>query len=151
MEYKSSNIRKQCIKGTFALIVYLGLIMTFAFGAFSLNKAGSDKKGTVIEMEGKIGRYPIQMTLNLKDVENDDMCKVTGKYRYTASGNGDMLSLSGEKRGDNLALEEYNNDSQHTGTFNGIFEINAQKSSYEYTGTFTNAQGKNFKFSIESK
>lgn len=151
MEYKSSSIQKQCIKGTFALVIYLGLILTFAFGAFTPHKTGSDKKSKAIELEGTIGRYPIQMFLNLKDIKNYDTCEVTGKYRYTASGDGGMLNLNGEKKGDNLVLKEYDSDNHQTGTFNGTFEISDRQSSFEYTGTFTNAKGKNFKFSIKSK
>lgn len=151
MEYKSSSIQKQCIKGTFALVIYLGLILTFVFGAFTPHKAGSDENSKAIELEGTIGRYPIQMTLNLKDIENNDTHEVRGKYRYTASGDGGMLSLNGEKKGTNLILKEYDSDGQQTGTFNGTFEINSQQSSLEYTGTFTNSKGKTFKFSIKSK
>lgn len=154
MEYKSSSIQKQYIKGVFSLSIYLGLILIFTFGVLTPHKekkAKHPKKSIVVDLEGTIDRYPILMTLNLNNIKNkEDKCEVTGKYRYTASGDGSMLSLHGEKSASDLVLKEYDSNGQQTGTFNGTLEKQNRSSSYEYTGTFTNSKGKSFKFALKS-
>lgn len=150
MEYTSSSIQQQCVKGSFALLIYLGIILTFAFVVFTPHEAKDNEDYMVVEFEGTIGRYPIQMSLNLTDIENNDDCEVTGKYRYTESGEGGILQLYGEKTGSHLYLKEYDDDGHQTGTFDGTFETYDNLSSFEYTGTFVTSKGKSYQFAIKS-
>lgn len=150
MRYTSTNIQKQKIKGAFALLIYLGVILMFAFGASTPQKAENNDDAIIVELEGAIGQYPIQMTLNLKNIENNGKCGIVGEYRYTASGGGGMLELNGEKIGDKMILKEYNEKGELTGTFDGEFTMKGHLSSFEYTGTFCNSKGKTFGFNIKS-
>lgn len=108
-----------------------------------------DEDGFIQEFEGAIGKYPIKMVLNLTDITNYDYCRVVGKYRYTETGEGGVLDLYGEKRGNHLVLKEYS-DGKVTGTFSGTFMIYGNLASFEYSGTFTTSQGKSFEFDLHS-
>ncbi len=113
------------------------------------SQSGADSKADwVVEFKGSIGKYPIKMYLNLKNIDDYDWCEVEGKYCYTSSGSGSYLYVSGVKQGDSMELTEYNDKGEKTGTFYGEMEIYGNLSSMEYTGTFTNYKGKDFKFSL---
>ena len=108
-----------------------------------------DEEGFPQEFEGVIGKYPIQMVLNFTDIDNYDNCRVVGKYRYTETGEGGVLELYGEKKGDYLVLKEYS-EGEVTGTFSGTVMIYGNLASFEYSGTFTTSQGKSFEFNLHS-
>lgn len=146
MKYRSNGIWKQYAKGVFSLIVYLGIILAVTFWATSARKAKGDGGRADVELAGTIGQYPIEMSLHLADVD-DDECGVTGEYRYTASGGG-MLSLRGEREGESLVLKEYNDKGELTGTFDGTCSVG---SVFEYAGTFTNYKGTSFEFRVSSE
>ena len=110
--------------------------------------ADSDE-GFIVEFEGAIGKYSIQMALNFLDLDNYESCGVAGQYRYTETGEGGVIDLYGEKKGDNLVLKEYS-EGNLTGTFSGTLDIYGNLASFEYTGTFTTPQGKSFEFSLRS-
>lgn len=110
--------------------------------------ADSDE-GFIVEFEGAIGKYPIQMALNFLDLDNYESCGVAGQYRYTETGEGGVIDLYGEKKGDKLVLKEYS-EGNLTGTFSGTLDIYGNLASFEYTGTFTTPQGKSFEFSLRS-
>ena len=105
----------------------------------------ADEDGFIIEFNGSIGEYPIQMVLNLKDINNYNQCDVVGKYCYTSTGG--VIMLYGEKRGDRMILNEYTNGNL-TGTFDGIFTIYGHFASFEYAGTFTTSQGNSYEFDL---
>ena len=88
------------------------------------------------------------MYIDIKNINNYDYSRVEGKYRYTKSGSGSYLTLSGVKRGDTMELTEYNDKGEVTGRFEGTLQIFGRLASMEYTGTFTNYQGKTFSFSL---
>ena len=113
----------------------------------SVNES-STNESWVVEFEGKIGKYPIKMYLDLKNKDNYDYCPVEGSYCYTASGSGAYIYLSGVKRGERMELTEYNDNGEVTGRFEGTLQIFGRLASMEYTGTFTNYQGKTFSFSL---
>ena len=109
---------------------------------------GVYNESSAFEFTGKIGKYPIEMYIDIKNINNYDYSRVEGKYRYTKSGSGSYLTLSGVKRGDTMELTEYNDKGEVTGRFEGTLQIFGRLASMEYTGTFTNYQGKTFSFSL---
>lgn len=116
--------------------------------SYKSNYNADAKEDWIVEFEGSIGKYPVKMYLNLKNIDNYDWCEVEGKYCYTSSGSGSYLYLSGVRQGDSMKLSEYNDKGEITGTFEGSFNIYGNLSSIEYTGTFTNYKGKTFNFSL---
>lgn len=111
---------------------------------------GNSNDDWIVGFNGSIGKYPIKMYLNLKNINNYDWCEVEGKYCYTSSGSGSYLYLSGVRQGESLELSEYNDKGEVSGTFNGKLEIYGNLAWFEYSGTFTNYAGKTFNFSLKS-
>lgn len=95
-----------------------------------------------VHFTGKIGKFPVEMELTMN--ENGT---VTGRHRYTKTGTGAWLSLSGSN-GETMNLIERNASGDVTGTFNGTVE-NAPGHRLVYRGTFVNFQGRQFDFTLE--
>ncbi len=112
------------------------------------SETSGDTDDWIVEFEGSIGKYPVKMFLNIKDINDFDECEIEGSYCYTSSGSGDFISLYGVKRGETLELSEYNEEGEMTGSFDGRLDIFGNFSSMEYVGTFTNYAGKTFDFTL---
>lgn len=83
------------------------------------------------KLSGKLGKYPVQVELNLSSM--------TGKYRYTKSGSGAYLDLyisSYDPSSGDIYIEEYNDNGENTGIFNGCLHEDGSM-----TGTFINYKG----------
>lgn len=107
-----------------------------------IESGDSSYKGFSGEMQfrGSIGKYPIEMVMDFTALPS-----VIGKYRYTRSGSGDWLDIVGEFDGQDLTLQE-NNDN---GTITGEFVGKMNNSNFKYVGTFSTPAGKSFAFSVE--
>lgn len=90
-------------------------------------------------LSGKIGKYPIRMTLKING--ND----IKGAYYYVKSGNGSTLDLYGEAHGQNLSIYEIEQTEGCTGAFDGTFD------GINFDGTFINGKGQQFKMSLEAE
>lgn len=90
-------------------------------------------------MTGKVGgKYPIEMELNLSDLNN-----VAGRYRYTSSGSGAWLTLKGNLSEGYLKMTEYNTNGEQCGSWNGdCYKPDGEK--LIFSGTMTNSAGKTF-------
>lgn len=90
-------------------------------------------------LSGSIGgKYPIEMEITV--TANDE---VYGRYRYTKTGSGDWLILSGAQGlGNTIMMYETNEKGETTGYFEGQLEGNS------YIGMFTNYKGKQFSFEL---
>lgn len=90
-------------------------------------------------LSGKIGKYPIRMTLKING--ND----IKGAYYYVKSGDGSTLDLYGEAHGQNLSIYEIEQTEGCTGAFDGTFD------GINFDGTFINGKGQQFRMSLEAE
>lgn len=83
-------------------------------------------------------KYAIDMNIVI-----NDPTMVQGSYFYTKNGPDNALALSGTLSGNNLTIEELDDNGDATGIFDGIFD------GHTFKGTWTNtANGKSMPFSI---
>ena len=77
---------------------------------------------STINLSGNIGKYPIQMTMHI--ASNGE---VTGAYYYKSNGPGNYLYVKGNKDGNQIILDEYTKEGEHTGEYTGSFTNNVYK------------------------
>lgn len=77
---------------------------------------------STVNLSGNIGKYPIQMTMHI--ASNGE---VTGAYYYKSKGPGNYLYVKGRKNGDQIILDEYTKDGEHTGEYTGKYTKNIYK------------------------
>lgn len=87
-----------------------------------------------MNMDGRIGKYPIMMTIRVYDDGT-----VRGAYYYKKKGRGNYLYLKGIKTGNRIILNEFNKDGLFTGTYegklvNGVYRgrFNTMSGNYEF-------------------
>ncbi|MCM1293447.1 MAG: hypothetical protein NC111_04665 [Bacteroides sp.] len=97
------------------------------------------------EISGVVGKYPIDMLLVMHS--NGE---ISGKYRYTKSGNGDWLLISGVMNSDHTKMqivEKY--DGKITGDWQ--LDINSLEPNVNISGKMTNYKGKDFPVQLTGK
>ena len=104
-----------------------------------------------VNFTGKIGKYPIEMTLYFEGLDEDDYERIEGAYRYTKTGSGKYIPLVGEKKNGYMKIYELNDKGEPMGYFDGkiTFYI-GQISTAEYSGTFLSSYNKYYSFSLDS-
>ena len=104
-----------------------------------------------VNFTGKIGKYPIEMTLYFEGLDEDDYERIEGAYRYTKTGSGKYIPLVGEKKNGQMKIYELNDKGEPMGYFDGkiTFYI-GQISTAEYSGTFLSSYNKYYSFSLDS-
>lgn len=101
------------------------------------SRQNTESKPVVINLSGKVSN-PVCMTLR---IASDG--EVEGAYYYKSSGSNALLSLKGNKEGDQLTLKEYNKKGKQTGSFEGTF------TGTRFSGEFENYKGKVFEFDLQ--
>lgn len=104
-----------------------------------------------VVLTGKIGSYPIEMKLDLKDINEPSWCEVEGVYRYTTTGNGSLITVEGVKQYENLDLTEVDTNGNPTGYFYGTLTIIGRLASFIYEGTFVTTKDKSYEFHLTSE
>lgn len=83
----------------------------------------------ITTLSGNIGNYPVQMTL---DIETDGSIK--GAYYYKKNGSTALLYVTGTKNGDDISLNEFTQEGQQTGSFQGTLADNKLSGVFETDG-----------------
>lgn len=112
------------------------------FGLEVSNDIPNSTAGSTIigfEYYGMINeKYPIVMDLAWREPS-----EIVGSYYYVKNGRNNTLELSGSMNSnDYMVLKEYNSAGEHTGTFEGKWNLDS------YSGTFTNYKGIKMPFKL---
>lgn len=107
--------------------------------------AQTEQEGDYTKYAGKIGPYAITLFINMRSYGEE----VAGYYYYNDRPQTKftlkMMENEPNPKGFNkVVLYEYSPKGNHTGTFKGIVEGRGDG----FYGTFTNGQGKEFKFQL---
>lgn len=109
--------------------------------------AQTEQKVKYEKFTGKIGPYAITLFVNLEYADED---QEVGYYYYNDRPKTRFTlklveyAAINAKGSMHLELKEYSPKGNHTGTFDGQRELRGDG----YDGTFTNSQGKTFKFEL---
>lgn len=130
------------------ILLATALVFGVAMGSAQTSPVETQSADYIQTLKGKIGPYPVTMQLVPRDFE---VGRFVGSYFYNDRPNSkfrlklvkmETINLHGSMK---MVLQEYTASGRHTGTFNGQYECRGDY----FTGTFTNSQGRKYKFELE--
>jgi hypothetical protein len=130
------------------LLLATALVFGVAMVSAQTSPVETQASDNIQTLKGKIGPYAVTMQLAPRDFEEG---RFVGSYFYNDRPNSkfrlklvkmETINLHGSMK---VVLEEYTATGRHTGTFNGQYECRGDY----FAGTFTNSQGRKFKFVLE--